>query len=123
MSYDLIFWAQPPGPPAADPTVVYAHLMKGESVVGLTALPIEGMVSELSKAFPDAVREPNGTDEWLVWDEPSRPAVLEVTWTDQYLHATCRNLTDDELNRVIDVAVAHGCRLYDPQTGQRFAES
>lgn len=123
VSYDLIFWTQKPGAGAADPAVVYTRLMEGEPVDGIAVLPIEDMVSDLSRAFPDAVREPNGTGEWLVWEESSRPAVLEVTWTDQYLHASCRNLTNDELNRVIDVAVAHGGRLYDPQTRERFAES
>lgn len=121
MSYDLIFWTEIPGPVAADPTAVYARLMEGDTVDGLAVLPIEDMVNDLSRAFPDAQRGLNGTDEWLEWDEPSRPAVLEVTWTDQYVHASCRNLTNDELNRVIDVAVAHGCPLYDPQTGERFA--
>jgi len=120
VSYDLIFWKQGPAS-GSDPANIYRSLMEGSVVDGLVTLPAEAMISDLTRAFPGSVRETNGSDEWLVWESDSRPATLEVSWTDHYLHASCRNLTDDELNRIIDAAVGHGCPLYDPQTGERFA--
>ena len=104
MSYDLIFWKQGPGS-SSDPASIYSNLMDGSVVDGLATLPAEEMISDLTLAFPGAVREPNGTGDWLVWESASGPATLEVSWTDQYGHASCRNLTDDEMNRIIDVAV------------------
>jgi hypothetical protein len=95
--------------------------MDGSVVDGLVTVPAEAMISDLTRAFPGAVREPNGAGDWLVWESASEPGMLEASWTDQYLMANCRNLTDDQMNRIIDVALGHGCPLYDPQTGERFA--
>ena len=65
MSYDLIFWKHGPGS-GSDPASMHSNLMDGSVVHGLVTVPAEAMISDLTHAFPGAVREPNGARDWLV---------------------------------------------------------
>ena len=120
MSYDLAFWRQQPGV-RLDPVVVHAALLDGHPVAGLVDLPLAEWLAALLAAFPGAVREPNGAREWIDWVSTDQSRSFQVEWSDQHVLVSCRGLSGEEMNRHIDLALSYGCRLYDPQTGERFA--
>jgi hypothetical protein len=119
MSYDLVFWRQAAGT-TADPKGAYESLLDGASVDGLAALPIDDILTAILAAFPGAVREPNGSSEWVIWQGNDGADVIEVWWSPQHFHVVCRHVHSDDMNTLIEIAGAHGCALFDPQTGERF---
>jgi hypothetical protein len=119
MSYDLVFWRQD-GPIDAPPETIYERLLEGNRVDGLLELRIESILTALLGGFPGAVREPNGAGEWIDWTADGRNASFQAEWSPQYVVVSCRGTTNEEMNRLIDIGVAHDCRLYDPQVGERF---
>jgi hypothetical protein len=118
VSYDLVFWKS--AGPAADPAATYDRLANREHAEGIEELPIEQFLHALAGAFPGSVREPNGSDEWQIWDAPDGSRGFETWWSPFHVETFCRGLTDDEMNRIIDVALSFHCRLFDPQTNERF---
>lgn len=67
MSYDLCFWSERPGARLPAQTV-YEQLLGGEAVDGIIPLDVEAFLGALADAFPEGKREPNGADEWFVWE-------------------------------------------------------
>ena len=119
MSYDLVFWRQE-GVPAPLPKEVYKALLDEERVEGLADLDVGGFLAMILESFPGAIREPNGNGEWIVWAPPDQKSMFEVWWSPQHVLVCCRGTTKDVMNRLIDIALDHGCRLYDPQVNERF---
>jgi hypothetical protein len=119
MSYDLIFWEQGDAT-VPTPSLVYRALVDGDHVDGVNDLDIGTLLAAIVERFPAAVREPNGGSEWLVWEDGTR-ASFQVEWSKQHILVACRGTTRDQMNRLIDIAVDHGCALYDPQADERFA--
>lgn len=119
MSYDLAFWSQE-GPLDEPPEAVYRALLDGRPVAGLQDLDIDGFLTAILDSFPGAIREPNGPSEWIVWDVSDGEAVFEVEWSRQHVLVICRGTGNEDMNRLVDIAVAHDCRLYDPQANERF---
>jgi hypothetical protein len=95
-------------------------LIAGEHVDGLAQLDVEAMLNDLQRIFPGAVREENGASAWLTWESQNREDSFQVEWTRQFLSVTCRHVHTDDMNRIIDWGATFACRLYDPQTGERF---
>jgi hypothetical protein len=95
-------------------------LQEGQPVEGLLLFPIEDYVTSVLTAFPAAVREPNGDDEWVVWISPNQRSSFQVTWSSVHVQVTCRSIHRDDGNRLVDIAISLGAPLYDPQTGERF---
>lgn len=122
MSYDLAFWNQPPGFNGS-PQATYEALLDDRPVDGLTEIAVEAFVQDILGAFPAATREPNGDTEWVTWIAPDEKSSFEVYWSRQHVLAMLRPLNPDIANAMIDIAFAHDCRLYDPQTGERFDTS
>lgn len=121
MSSELVFWQQGTSE-TFDPATVYTRPMDGLlRVEGLNEIAVDDFLDELSARFSGATREPNGTGEWFVWARPDQKAVLEVTWSSQHVRADCRGMSNEEMNRVMDVAIGLRYPLFDPQTGERFA--
>jgi len=120
MSYDLVFWRQEPAM-SADPNTTYAALNEGASVDGLVPIPSEELIGDLSLAFPTAVRERNGSGEWLTWVSADGQDSFEAVWSRQHMTVTCRYLHSDDMNRIVDIGIAHACPLFDPQVNERFA--
>ncbi len=87
---------------------------------GLPDLPIENFLAAILERFPDAVREPNGPTEWIDWTVGGQPASFQVEWSPRHVIVFCRGTSNDDINRLIDIGTAHGCRLYDPQVSERF---
>lgn len=122
VSYDLAFWNQPPGFNGS-PQATYEALLDDRPVDGLTEIAVEAFVQDILGAFPAATREPNGDTEWVTWIAPDEKSSFEVYWSRQHVLAMLRPLNPDIANAMIDIAFAHDCRLYDPQTGERFDTS
>jgi hypothetical protein len=99
---------------------IYASLLDGRRVEGLRDLDVESFLAAILDSFPAAVREPNGESEWLVWTASDGKASFQAEWSPQHVVISCRGTSGDDMNRLIDIAVEQGCRLYDPQENQRF---
>jgi hypothetical protein len=117
MSYQLVFWRQAPDValPARD---VYESLLLGDFVPGLVSLPVEALLLGLAASFPTAVRSDAGATTFFELD--AGLGVLEVSTSAQHLLVDCRGVSGEGMNRVIEVAAAYDCPLYDPQTDERF---
>lgn len=120
MSYELIFWDQPPQFDVA-PIDVYSSLNDGDYVPGLVDLPVDAILGRVLGEFPGARREPNGpSSEWVDWSSLDGQLGFQVEWSGQHLRVDCRPLEHEVANRLIDIAAEFGCALFDPQTGERF---
>jgi hypothetical protein len=128
VSYDLVFWKQQEGV-NLDPAVVDRALrdaVRPAELVepaGLVELPIEAWLDELMRSFPDAVRGPNGPNEWIDWVSSDGRRSFQVEWSAVHVEIACRGTDNATMNRIIDIALEFGCPLYDPQTGERFDSS
>jgi hypothetical protein len=94
--------------------------MDEHTVEGLRPLPIEDIVSLLLVSFPDAVREPNGESDWIVWIAADQMSSFQITWSPVHVAVTLRPLSHDLANQMIDVLTRFDCPLYDPQTNKRY---
>ena len=119
MSYDLAFWRQEQQLPQL-PNAIYAALLDGERVQGLSDLDVESFLAAILERFPTATREPNGDAEWIVWTTPDSQAGFQAEWSRQHVVVFCRGTSGGLMKRLIEIAADHGCRLYDPQTNERF---
>src|ERR1700722_12395207 len=102
MSYDLAFWRQPADMQRA-PESIFEALVSGQAVDGLLDLPIDEVLAGIVQSFPDAVREPNGTDEWADSGSANEMDSFQVTWSRQHFLVTCRHAHSDDMNRLIDI--------------------
>jgi hypothetical protein len=119
MSYDLVFWRQSTDLKRT-PEATYDALVNGQTVDGLVDLPVDDFLAAVIAGFPGAMREPNGSEEWLDWVSANELDSFQVTWSRQHVLVTCRHVHSDDMNRLIDIAAGFGCPLYDPQTSERF---
>jgi hypothetical protein len=120
MSYDLVFWRQDVGG-TTPPDQIYSALLEGKQVDALADLDLDGLLTSILESFPGSAREPNGAGEWIVWATADDRAGFQVEWSQQHVLVNCRETSGAVMNRLIDIAVAHDCRLYDPQVNERFA--
>ncbi len=120
VSYDLIFWRQDEPLPET-PEAIYQRLVGGDRVEGIADLDLESFLAALITQFPGAVREPNGETEWIDWTAEDTPASFQLEWSPQHVVVFCRRTSNEDMNRLINIALDHDCRLYDPQVNERFA--
>jgi hypothetical protein len=120
VSYDLIFWRQDEPLPQT-PEAIYQRLIGGDRVEGIADLDLESFLAALITQFPGAVREPNGETEWIHWTAEDEQASFQVEWSPQHVVVFCRRTSNEDMNRLINIAIDHDCRLYDPQARERFA--
>ncbi len=114
MSYDLVFWKQTSAC-TKPPLEIYEALMEEQHVGGLEPLPISAIVSRVEQRFSSLTR-----DGGLVfWDDEER-GMFELYVSDQHVHFCCRQLINEDMNTIIDIAAEFGCPLFDPQLNQRF---
>jgi hypothetical protein len=113
MSYDLAFWRE-----SADlqrrAESTYEALASGQSVDGLIDLPVDQMLAAMIEDFPGAVREPNGSEEWVDWVSANGLDPFQVTWSRQHVLVTCRHVHSNELNRLIEIAAGFGLSAIRP---------
>ncbi|MCW2785063.1 MAG: hypothetical protein JWP74_1580 [Marmoricola sp.] len=119
MSYDLAFWRDSRDI-RPEPQATYQALVSGESVDGIDVIGVDQILLAILATFPEAVREPNGEHEWVVWESPTDVGMFEVVWSDKHVLVSLRGAGTDTVNAIIDVCISRGTRLYDPQTDERF---
>jgi hypothetical protein len=113
MSYQLVFWKQERGSPV-DPRPVYERLMDEEQVVGLSVLPGDRILERIAETFRDGW---NRLDR-LNWERADGAFQVEVG--PQHFLIVSYSLPGEVLNLFIDIGAEFGCKLYDPQVGERF---
>jgi hypothetical protein len=118
-SYDLFFWHQ--ATVMSMPSrAIYESLRAHQPVEGLSALPIEGIVSKVVESFPSAVRGPHDGRDSLVWRDDNGEDSFDMTWSSLHVRVECRQLALRHVTTVVDIAATFSCPLYDPQSGRRF---
>lgn len=117
MSYDLTFWRED-GDVSATALEVQRALIDGRTVAGVATLPVDEMLERLDAVFDGWTR----VDErlWSRNEDGSGPA-FQVFTTEQVFHVSCYGMSGEDMNRLVDLGLAFGCPLYDPQTDERFA--
>ena len=118
MGYQLVFWQQRAGVRLVAESV-YQSLMNDETVAGLNELAVGDFLEGLAAAF-GAPAQHNAPDGTTFLELGESHGVMEISTSSQHVLVECRGVPDEDMNRVIDVASAHGCPLYDPQTNERF---
>lgn len=119
MSYELVFWRQATMMSQSSKTT-YEALKSHQSVEGLSDLPINDILSEITASFPSSRRELVGTDECVKWSSTDDEDSFRVTWSSQHFRVECHHLPLDQVNRLVKIGEEFSCPLYDPQTGERF---
>jgi hypothetical protein len=87
-------------------------LLDGRRVNGLVELDAESFIDDVLDAFPGVCAcRPQNDGEWIESSAPERNASFQVKWSTQHAVVFCRGPTNDEMNRLIDIAVVHDRRL------------
>lgn len=116
MIYDLAFWKQVRTLDAT-PAHILGQLSTGRTVEGLEPLPLESFLSHIADAFPGTKRG----SECLEWESSDRGA-FQATGSPQHVRICCIGMSEEDMNRFIDIAEKFECPLFDPQTGVRYVE-
>jgi len=114
MSYDLIFWKQK-STCTTKPSSICEELMEERAVDGLDTIPTVDFISRIHQQFPGIV-----TDCGLTYWEGDQHGMFELYSSGQHVHFCCRQLSDEDMNTLIDIAAEFECPLYDPQTSTRY---
>jgi hypothetical protein len=119
MAYELVFWKDAGA--QASPADVYRALCEDLEAPGLEALDPAPMLELVASSFPGCERHelPDGGE--VLWESPSEPRRgFQLAWDTRHIHVRCQRLSLDEINFLVDAALAIDCPLYDPQIDQRF---
>ena len=119
MSYELVFWRQADMMSQSSKTTNEA-LKNRQAVEGLSELPIDEVLREITTSFPNSLRESGGSEEWITWSSTDGEDTFRVTWSAQHFRVECHHLPLNQVNRLVKIGEKFGCPLYDPQTGERF---
>ena len=114
MSYDLTFWKQKPTC-TGSPSQICRELAEGRAVDGLEVIPTAEIIARIHHRFPGIT-----TDGGLTLWEGGKRGMFELYSSNQHIHFCCRQMSDDDMNTLIDVAAEFECPLYDPQEDKRF---
>jgi hypothetical protein len=98
----------------------YEALKNRQTVEGLSELPIDEVLSEITASYPDSQRESAGPEEWINWTSTDEEDTFRVTWSSQHFRVECHHLPLNQVNRLVKIGEQFSCPLYDPQTGERF---
>ena len=112
MSRDLSFWRYVVR--HEDHYDVYQRLSDGEMVEGVAMLPIKHIRSTLYAAFSDWKRL---DDDHL---DLNGRELIEIFTTEQFVRFDCYDVSEDNMNRLIDLMLLFNCCLYDSLIDERF---
>ena len=120
MSYDLWFWRQTK-PSGLSLDAICDQLGEDNMIDGIALLPIEDIKVAIVLEFPEIEDELTS----MTWN--GNDSYFQICWPVYPTHVSVScgyNLLDnpEPLNRLIDVMAKFGCALYDPQTGERYAQ-
>ncbi len=113
MSVDLDFWRYKEGAAHDNDKVYRLACCDGETVEGLEDLPIEDILKKTASVFSDW----NALSENIYEKDD---ASFEISVTPQIVRFDCYGVSEDDMNRFIDIMADFGCPLYDPQISTRF---
>jgi hypothetical protein len=119
MSYELVFWRQATMMTQSSKTT-YESLKSDHAVEGLSDLPIDEVLSDITSMFPNSQRESDGSEEWIRWLSADEEDSFRVTWSSQHFRVECHHLPLEQVNCLVKIGEKFSCPLYDPQTGERF---
>lgn len=121
MSYDLYFWKQS-APSDLTHSEVLESLYSDNPSPNVLPLPAGGLVRSIMALFPGIV-ENRTTDPsipvQLIYDAPDG-GVFIIVWNSYVLCVESHGVKGPHLNKIIDAASEYGCKLYDPQTDERY---
>ena len=112
MSLDLSFWKYEEAV-NYKPYDVYANLSEGKTVTGVAKLPIEKIRLKVGEIF----------FEWEKLDDNHleyNDEMIEIYTTDQFVRFDCYGVSEDNMNKLIDIMLEFDCRLYDSSIDVRF---
>jgi hypothetical protein len=106
MSYQLVFWKQPPGEPA-DPQAVCEQPMDGELAAGLDEVPGDDFLTRITERFAAGFERLDGCN----WERAD--GSFQVAFGPRHFLVISYSLPDEVLDEFVDIAAEFGCRLYD----------
>jgi len=115
MGLDLSFWKYKEGTYLNNQST-YEKCSNGENVEGLENLPVESIISDVKKEFPN----------WKIlagdknFESPGNKGAFEIFASPQFVRFDCYGMGQDDLNRIIDIMLEYDCPLYDSQISERF---
>lgn len=112
MSLDLSFWKYEEAV-NYKPYDVYASLSDGKAVTGVATLPIDEVRVRIDEVFCAWEKL---DDDHLVYDDE----VIEIYTTEQFVRFDCYGVSEDNMNKLIDIMLEFDCRLYDSSIDVRF---
>jgi len=112
MGKDLSFWKYQDGV-YHDNQEVYKKLSDGDFVEGLATLPVSKIINDISANFTD-------WDKKSDCDFESGNAAFQIFTTEQFVRIDCYGVSDDDMNKIIDILFKYDCPLYDSQISMRF---
>lgn len=112
MALDLSFWKYEKVV-NYKPHDVYVSLSDGKTVSGVATLPIEKIRVKINEVFGNWEKL---DDNHLVFDDE----VIEIFTTDQFVRFDCYGVSEDNMNKLIDIMLEFDCRLYDSSIDVRF---
>lgn len=92
---------------------VYKKLSDGNRVDGLEKLPIPRILKDIETAFKD-------WDKQSERDFENKNSAFQIFTTEQFVRFDCHSMSQDDMNRIIDILFEYDCPLYDPQISERF---
>lgn len=112
MARDLSFWKYE-GKNAYVHSEVYARLSDSETVPGIETLPIDEIRVHLDTVFSSWVKPDKCHYE-------CNGQIIEVFTTDQFVRFDCYCVSEENMNKLIDIMLAYDCKLYDSAIDVRF---
>jgi len=114
MALDLSFWKyEAEAAVNYKPFDVYVSLSDGKTVMGVATLPIDKIRVKIDEIFGDWEKL---DDNHLVFNDET----IEIFTTDQFVRFDCYGVSEDNMNKLIDIMLEFDCRLYDPSIDVRF---
>jgi len=107
MSYDLSFWRYKEGV-YLDNNAVYVKGCEEETVDGLEDLPIDETFLSWEK------------HDKCLYENINGEGAFELYTATQFIIFSCKGMTGDDMNLIMEIMYNYECPLYDPQVSERY---
>ncbi len=112
MARDLSFW-KVKGDVRLQNQEIYWALSDEEYVEGLEVLPISDILNDFHAVFSDWKAD---EDNYFEKGDES----FELMSTTQFIRCDCYSLSEDNMNKIIEIMLKYDCPLYDSAIDVRF---
>ncbi|RKM55780.1 hypothetical protein D6853_09550 [Butyrivibrio sp. X503] len=113
MARDLSFWKENKNTNNSC-SETYKNLSNEVYLDYVSELPIEQILNDVSTTFSD----------WTKLDEKNYEkgdAAIEIFTTKQFCRFDCYSVTEEDMNKIMDIMFKYDCPLYDSAIDVRFA--